>query len=140
MTMNIEVRYFSRSGQTKKVAEAIARAVGVSAKDCATSLPAEVDLLFLGGAMYWGGIDKRLKTFVAQLTPATVKRIVVFSTSSIKAESAEDLETLARERGIAVSGRSFHCWGEFALLHKNHPDDKDLKEAADFAFREASSV
>ncbi len=30
--MKIEVRYFTRSGNTKKLAEAIAKAVGVEAK------------------------------------------------------------------------------------------------------------
>jgi flavodoxin len=137
--MRIEVRYVSRGGQTQKVAEAIARATGVAAEDCSVPLNGQVDLLLLGAAMYWGGADKRLKDFIAQLDPATVGRVAVFGTSSIVEESTREIERLLLERGIAVSGR-FSCWGQFAALHKGHPDNEDLRAAAAFAMGEARGL
>jgi flavodoxin len=141
--MSIEVRYFSRSGHTKKVAEAIAQAAGVVAKDCSVPLRGQVDLLFLGGAVYWGGADKQLKAYVEQLDPKAVKRVVVFGTSSIVEESTRELERMVLAKGIPVSEQHFHCWGAFAALHRGHPDSADLREAATFAkavMREAEAT
>lgn len=44
--MKIEVRYFSRGGNTKKLAEAIAKAVGAEAKTVSEPLTEDVDILF----------------------------------------------------------------------------------------------
>ena len=82
--MNPAVRYFSRSGNTKLVAEAIAKAVqttavSVDAPDAKLDKP--VDVLFIGGALYAYGIDSHLKEYLASLQKADVKKAVVFSTS-----------------------------------------------------------
>ena len=46
--MKIAVRYFSRGGNTKKLADAIAKAVGVDAETTSVPLTEDVDILFLG--------------------------------------------------------------------------------------------
>ncbi|MBE7719893.1 flavodoxin family protein [Lacrimispora indolis] len=131
--MNTAVRYFTRGGNTKKVADAIANAAGVEAKNCSAPLTEPVDLLFLGGSVYWGGIDKNLKQFIEQLDPAMVKSVAVFGTSALKKEPDREIEKLIGNKGIPVSSRSFHCRGEFSAVHKGHPDGDDLKKAAAFA-------
>lgn len=131
--MNIEVRYVSRSGNTKKLADAIAKAAGVRAKDCSVPITEPVDLLFLGGSMYWGGVDKRLKQFIEGLDPAKVKRAAAFGTAALKAEPDKETEKLIRNKGIALSGESFHCRGEFKAMHKGRPDSDDLGRAEIFA-------
>ncbi len=133
MNMNIEVRYVSRSGNTKKVADAIAEAVGVEAKDCSEPLTTPIDLLFLGGSVYGGGVDKVLKQFIDQLSPEKVKCVAAFGTSAIKKEPDRETEKLVHNKGIPVSSQSFHCRGEFSVVHKGHPDNDDLKQAASFA-------
>lgn len=130
--MKTTVRYYTRGGNTKKLAEAVAEAAGGQAKDCSAPLTEAVDLLFLGGSVYWGGIDKNLKQFIARLDPAKVKCVAVFGTSGIKKEPDREIERLVRERGIPVSSHSFHCRGAFSAMHKGHPDGDDLKQAAAF--------
>ncbi len=130
--MKTAVRYYSRGGNTKKLADAIARETGAESKDCSVPLAEPVDLLFLGGSVYWGGIDKNLKQFIAQLDPAKVKCVAVFGTSALKKEPDREIEKLVREQGIPVSRHSFHCRGEFSAMHKGHPDSDDLKQAAAF--------
>lgn len=44
--MNIEVRYLSKSGNTKKVAEAIAKALNVAAKPITENVNRDTDILF----------------------------------------------------------------------------------------------
>lgn len=82
--MKIAVRFYSRSGNTQKVAEAIAKAVGTEAKKTDVSVNEPVDLLFLGGSVYWGGIDKNLRAFIESLDPAKVKCVATFGTSALK--------------------------------------------------------
>ena len=64
--MKTAVRYDSRSGNTKALAEALARAAKVSAvpvDDPKAALTEPVDLLFIGGALYAYGLDSHLKTY-----------------------------------------------------------------------------
>lgn len=131
--MNIAVRYFSRGGNTKKVAEAIAKAAGVDAKDCSHTVNEPVDLLFLGGSVYWGGVDKELKAFIANLDPAKVKCVATFGTSALVKEPDKETQKLVIGRNIPISRHSFHCRGAFTAMHKGHPDSSDLKQAATFA-------
>ena len=62
--MNIAIRYYSQTGNTKKLAEAIAAELGVEAKDVSHPLEEKTDILFLCNSVYWAGIDKKVKRFV----------------------------------------------------------------------------
>ncbi len=131
--MNIAVRYFSRSGNTKEVAEAIAKAVGADAKDCTNAVTEAVDMLFLGGSVYGFGLDEHTKSFISQLSADKIKAVSVFGTSAIVKSGNEDMAKLIREKGIKVMSQSFYCRGSFTVMHKGHPDTTDLKQATDFA-------
>lgn len=128
--MNIAVRYFSRSGNTKAVAEAIAKAAGVSAmsvdqKDAAISSP--VDTLYIGGALYAYGLDSHLKKYLKTLDKTHVKKAVVFSTSWISKHSIDLIKKGLAEKGIDVVEETFYV--------KNKPTEAQLKEAEDFAWK-----
>jgi flavodoxin len=131
--MNIAVRYHSRSGNTKKVAEAIAKAVGVEAKDCSVPVTEPVEVLFLGGALYGFGIDEVLREYINRLEPSKVKCVAAFGTSAVVKEPDKTIEKLVREKEIPVSQKNFHCRGAFTVMHKGHPNAEDLKKAAAFA-------
>ena len=126
--MNIAVRYYSRSGNTKAVAEAIAKAAGVSAlsveqKNAAITEPA--DVLFIGGALYAYGIDEYLKEFLQALKKEDVKKAVVFSTSWLTKHAIDLIKSGLSEAGIPVADEFFYVRGK--------PKDTQLKEAAAFA-------
>ena len=46
----IAVRYYTKTGNTKKLAEAIAETVGVKAESVTVPVDQEVDILFLGSS------------------------------------------------------------------------------------------
>ncbi len=138
--MNIAVRYFSRGGNTKKVAEAVAKAVGVSAKDCSEAIAEPVDLLFLGGSVYGFELDENIKNYIQALDPANAKNVALFGTSAIVKKGNPGMAKLLKEKGIPVLENSFYCRGEFTLMHKGHPNDADLKKAADFATEAARGL
>lgn len=113
--MKIAVRYYSRGGNAKKVATAIAKAVGVEAKDCSVAIDEPVDLLFLGGSVYWAGIDKHLKQFIAQLDPDKVQRVASFGTSALKKDLDKEVDRLVRAKNIPVSTQNLQRAADFAL-------------------------
>ena len=62
--MNIAVRYYSKSGNTKRIAEAIAEELGTQAKDLSAPLPEKIDILFLCSSVYWAGADSSVKKYI----------------------------------------------------------------------------
>ena len=55
--MKVEVRYFTRTGNTKKLADAISEALGVKAETVDAPLSEKADILFLGSSVYAAGVD-----------------------------------------------------------------------------------
>lgn len=107
--MKIEVRYQSRSGNTEKVAQAIAKKLGLEAKSVQAPLDGDVDLLFLGGAIYAGGINRELKKFLKALGPGQTKNIVLFSTAMGTKNIGAKVEKLLGGKGAALYGEEFHA-------------------------------
>ena len=126
--MNAAVRYYSRSGNTRAVAEAIAAAVGaravsVDAADAKITEP--VDVLFIGGALYAYGLDSHLKDYLKTLKKEDAAKAVVFSTSWISKHSIDLIKKGLAEAGIPVEEKAFYV--------KNRPGEAQLKEAEVFA-------
>lgn len=126
--MKVAVRYYSRSGNTKALAEEIAKAAGVEAVsvDAANAQINEpVDLLFVGGALYAYGLDSHLKAYLKGLNSKNVKKAAVFSTSWISKHSIDLMKKMLEEKEISVV--------EKTLYAKNRPDETKLAEARSFA-------
>ena len=67
--MKIAVRYYTKTGNTKRLAEAIGKAVGAEALPISTPITEPVDILFLGNSYYAFTIDPEVRTFVRSLDP-----------------------------------------------------------------------
>lgn len=128
--MKNAVRYYSRSGNTRTVAEAIARAIGtdaVSVDSASASLQEPVDVLFIGGALYAYGIDKHLKAYLGSLKKDQVKKAVVFSTSWISKHAIDLIKDELNRKGIPVEKKTLYFRGK--------PGEKQLQDAANVARR-----
>lgn len=130
--MKIAVRYYSRGGNTKKIAEAIAGAVGVEALSVSEPLREDVDVLFLGSAPYAFDVDDAVKKFISEIG-VSVGKVVSFSTSAAVKSTRKYVEKLLAEKKIPLAAEEFSCRGAFAMLHKGRPDENDRKAAAEFA-------
>lgn len=137
--MNIQVAYFSTTGNTRKVADSIAEALSIKALPISEwNESTVVDILFLGGAIYANhqhGLHSSMKTFIAGLDPKKIRAIAVFGTGFIHSDAVDRLRDLALARGINVVGESFFCLGRFTFFNLAHPNKQDLTDAADFAKR-----
>lgn len=132
--MNIEVRFFTRSGNTQKLAEAIAEKVHVKAKSISEPLSEKADILFLGCSYYAFDMDKAVKSFVAE-NKDKIGEIVCFGTSAMMKSMKKPMRKLCAEHGVTLSEEEFHCRGEFKFANKGRPNSEDLQKAASFAER-----
>ncbi|GHU67502.1 hypothetical protein AGMMS49983_18870 [Clostridia bacterium] len=130
--MYVSIRYFTRSGNTKKLADAIGNVLGVPALPISEKLMTPVDLLFLGGSVYGGKVDDSLAAFIDELNPEYVKKIAVFSTSAFAKSGFQKIKSLAEAKGIEVAPKNYYCPGKFLFLHQSRPNEEDCKAAALF--------
>ena len=131
--MNIAVRYYTKTGNTKRLAEAIAEAVGVEALPLSTPVSEPVEILFLGNSYYAFNIDPEVRNFIQSLDKNKVGRIVNFGSAAMLNSTWKKVKVEADKAGIAMDEHEFHCKGEFKGLHKGRPNAKDLAAAAAFA-------
>ena len=131
--MNIAVRYYTKTGNTKRLAEAVANAVGVEALPISEPVAEPVDILFLGNSFYAFSIDPEVREFVASLEKEKVGKIVNFGSAAMLNSTFKKVKAEADKVGIPMDEREFHCKGEFKGLHKGRPNEDDLSAAAEFA-------
>ncbi|PAB57130.1 flavodoxin family protein [Anaeromicrobium sediminis] len=132
--MKTAVRYFTRTGNTKKLAEVIAREASVEALPVTEPLTEDVDTLFLASSVYGAGVAGEVKTFLANIG-VQVGEIVNISSAAIIESTYAQVKKIAEKNGLKMSTDEYHCRGQFTLMHKGRPNAEDLQEAAAFAKR-----
>ena len=131
--MRIAVRYYTKTGNTKRLAEAVAGAIGVDALPISSPIDEPVDILFLGNSYYAFSIDPEVRDFIRSLDKGKVGRIVNFGSAAMLNSTWKKVKTEADKVGIPVDKREFHCKGEFKGIHKGRPNEEDMQAAAEFA-------
>jgi len=131
--MKAAVRYYTKTGNTKKLAEAVAEAVGTEALPISTPVNDAVDILFLGNSYYAFSIDPEVREFIRSLDSSKIGKIVNFGSAAMLNSTWKKVKSEADKAGIAMDEREFHCKGEFKGIHKGRPNSEDLKAAAEFA-------
>ena len=131
--MKVAVRYYTKTGNTKRMAEAVAKALGVEALPLSAPVEERVDLLFLGNSYYAFSIDPEVRDFIRSLDKAKVGKIVNFGSAAMMNSTWKKVKAEADRVGIPMEEREFHCRGEFKGIHKGRPNAADLEAAAAFA-------
>lgn len=131
--MKVAVRYYTKTGNTKRLAEAVAKALGVEALPISAPVEERADLLFLGNSYYAFSIDPEVRDFIRRLDKDKVGKIVNFGSAAMLNSTWKKVKAEADKAGIPMEEREFHCKGEFKGLHKGKPDADDLEAAAAFA-------
>ncbi len=131
--MKVAVRYYTKTGNTKKLADAIAKVCNVEAKPISEPVNEKVDILFLGNSYYAFSIDPEVREFVQGLDKNKIGKIVNFGSAAMLNSTYKKVKAVADKVGIKMDEREFHCKGEFKGVHKGRPNDDDVKAAAEFA-------
>ena len=131
--MKVAVRYYTKTGNTKRMAEAIAKALGAEALPLSAPVEERVDLLFLGNSYYAFSIDPEVRDFIRSLDKDKVGKIVNFGSAAMLNSTWKKVKAEADKVGIPLEEREFHCKGEFKGIHKGRPNAEDLEALAAFA-------
>ena len=131
--MTFAVRYYTKTGNTKRLAEAIAQELGVTALSISEPVNEAVDYLFLGNSYYAFTIDPEVKAFVLSLDKSKVGKIVNFGSAAMLNSTYKKVKKAADKVGIAMDEKEFHCRGEFKGIHKGRPNNDDIAAAVEFA-------
>ena len=131
--MKAAVRYYTKTGNTRRLAEAIAKEIGVEAQPLDVPVDEAVDILFLGNSYYAFTIDPEVREFIRKLDKNKVGRIVNFGSAAMLNSTWKKVKAEAEKAGIAMDEREFHCKGEFKGIHKGRPNEEDMAAAAKFA-------
>jgi len=136
--MNIRIVYYSgRSGNTLKVATAMAEALNIRAEQIGKEkivFSEPVDLLFIGSGIYMHKPHKKVRTLIRKINPAIVRNAAAFGTYGNQSEIGEQIKGLLLEQGINVLDEPFVCKGaSVGTDNKGHPDATDLENVKEFA-------
>ncbi|MCR5448532.1 MAG: hypothetical protein K6F23_03985 [Solobacterium sp.] len=131
--MKAAVRYYTKTGNTKRLAEAVSGAVGAEALPISTPVDEPVDILFLGNSYYAFTIDPEVREFIRSLDKNKIGRIVNFGSAAMLNSTWKKVKAEADKAGIKMDEREFHCKGEFKGVHKGRPNAEDLAAAEAFA-------
>ena len=106
--MKAAVRYYSVTGHTKDIANALAEGIGIEAISIVDEpvLADKVDVLFLGGAPYANIMAPELRAYAESLTK--VGKAVLFSTSNWSKRTMKALRKILTEKGIDVEDETFY--------------------------------
>ena len=102
----VSVLVDSRGGNTRKVADAIAGEMGITAMDVATTPQNDAKLLFLGSGTYGGKPGEAMMKFIGSGN-FTGRKVAIFGTSASLAGGQKLISAMAdmvQQKGATVMG------------------------------------
>ena len=134
------VLYYSLTGNTKKMASAIAEELGVDATSikALTGVPKD-GLLFLGSGSYGDKPSEDMAKFIEKYDFKD-RKIALFGTSAKGAGlEVRGMEEALKQKGANIIG-NYYCKGKaFVVVNIGHPGRDDLEGAKKFA-REMAKI
>ena len=121
-TMNPCVVYFSRTGNTKRLAQAIADTAKAPIFDMSGTMPSTVetyDLIILGTPVEGSSPAKETKAFIESLSKVEGKKAILFCTYRI----------FGNERTMKAMEKDLKSKGYYTILKVSKKDMKPEKEA-----------
>ena len=109
--MKVAIRYLSKLGHTKDIADAMGEELGVPSVSILEEkeLNNHYDILFLGGAPYANVMDDRLREYAKNLKKELVDKVVLFTTSNWSRRTVRSLKKIIRNNGIEVEDEYFYA-------------------------------
>lgn len=113
--MSIAIRYQSRGGHVKEMAEIISEGTGVEAisiDDPRAPLKKHVDVLFIGGALYKFRLDPKMEEYLANLPEGIATKAIVFGSSALTRRPIYLIQERIKAKGIDVHPMGMYMRGK----------------------------
>lgn len=131
--MNVQVVYSSKTGHSKTIAEAMAKALNCPVQSVEDWSKTPCDLLFLVGGIYAGKSNEKMMNFVKSLTPVSLGSICLVTSCADGKTPQKYVRQALEEQGIPCLREEFICKGSFFVVARRHPTEEDLSDAIAFA-------
>jgi flavodoxin I len=131
-----QVIYYSRSGNTKQLADAIGEALGVKPVEVGTArLDPAAKVVFLGSGRYGGMPGQEMVKFI-EANDFKGRKVAFFGTywlAGLNKRRETETTTKALEKKGAIVLDSYRCPGKFIVFNHSRPNASDLEGAKEFA-------
>lgn len=129
--MKYAIRYYTKTGNTKILADAISEVLNVDSHDISIPLDEDVDVLFLGTSIYGSSIDPAVIKFFDNLN-VNVEKIISFGTSGTMQSSYGQISDLCLVHDIQLDENEFHSPGAFVGMNTDRPNREDVEAVKKF--------
>ena len=129
-----QVIYFSRGGNTKKLADAIAGEFNTRPQDVKEAkIGADTGILFLGSGCYGGRPGPEMLKFI-EGNDFNGRGVALFGTAGGGVGKQFDpMENALRIKGAHVRGKHCSKGQAWLVMNRGHPNAQDLDDAKKFA-------
>jgi hypothetical protein len=126
-----QVVYATRTHHSKKLAQAVGKALGVEAKTVDQCMKGEqAEVLFIVGGIYAGKCHPELVFYAQTLDTRQVRNVVLITSSaSVTHRKQQDIRAILTMRGISVLDE-ITCPGALLFIKPTHPNKRDLQSVA----------
>jgi flavorubredoxin len=103
--MSVAIRYQSRGGHVREMAEIIAEGVEVepiSVDDPRAPITKPVDVLFIGGALYKFKLDPSMEAYIKSIPEGMVRKAIVFGSSATTRRPIYLMQERLKAKGIEI--------------------------------------
>lgn len=137
MKYKMQVLYFSKAGNTEKIAQAIGRDQKTKSDQIPPAYPVEAQkLVFIG--LELGKVDKKVLDFVTDLKPARTKNVAFFVTGD--AAPLAELKDILKKNGVNVVEDIHVCPVKKGLFKQGAVSDADVKACVAWASKVVDSL
>lgn len=136
--MKTAVIYATKSGHSKKIADAIAKELATTSYDVKQNPSIDaIDLLYIVGGIYGSQSAPELLDYIRSLDNSKVKETVLITSCVSRKIKQEEARRILTEKNILVKEEEFVCQGSFLFIGRKHPDAADINDAVSFAKKAA---
>ena len=132
--------YFSKTGNTEKIAKSLAQELGCQEYNLKSFNPDEIDLsevenVFLGSGIYGGDFDISVKNYIKRLNGKQFN-VGFFVTRGgflkMYKKTIKKLNLEVKSMANKISSDFFQSFGKSGIFHKNCPTTDDLNRAKEW--------
>lgn len=139
MKYKMQVLYFSKAGNTEKMAQAIGKSQKAKSDKIPPAYPVEGQkLILIGLELGKGSVDKQVKDFINDLKPERTKNVAFFVTGNVSA--LEELKDILKHKGVNVLDDVYACEVKGGLFRSGKVTDEDIQAVVKWADKVTDSL
>ena len=139
MKYKMQVLYFSKAGNTEKMAQAIGKSQKAKSDKIPPAYPVEGQkLILIGLELGKGSVDKQVKDFINDLKPERTKNVAFFVTANVSA--LEELKDILKHKGVNVLDDVYACEVKGGLFRSGKVTDEDIQAVVKWADKVTDSL